>query len=347
MSRSKSSLAVAQAALLLTLLVAGPARSEPPPEPDPHAHHHTARADAHAPIGVMVDHTHAAGEVMLSYRYSRMTMTGNRDGTDRVSLQDVLAQYPVAPRSMDMEMHMFGLMYAPIDQLTLALMVPYTRLSMEHTTRMGVDFTTKTDGLGDIRLSGLVPVLATPDHKLHLSLGLSFPTGSIDERGRTPAGNVQLPYPMQLGSGTFDLLPGATYLGSAEAWSWGGQLLGDIRLGENSADYRLGHGYELTGWLSRSWLPWLSTAFRLDWRQWGNYEGADPDLNPRVVPTADPSLRAGRRLDALLSVNFLVTNGVLAGNRFGVEVGVPIYQRLTGPQLEADWRLIAGWQYAF
>ena len=185
MSRSKSSPAVAQAALLLTLLVAGPALSEPPPEPDPHAHHHTARADAHAPIGVMVDHTHAAGEVMLSYRYSRMTMTGNRDGTDRVSLQDVLAQYPVAPRSMDMEMHMFGLMYAPIDQLTLALMVPYTRLSMEHTTRMGVDFTTKTDGLGDIRLTGLVPVLATPEHKLHLSLGLSFPTGSIDERGQT------------------------------------------------------------------------------------------------------------------------------------------------------------------
>lgn len=46
-------------------------------------------------------------------------------------------------------------------------------------------------------------------------------------------------------------------------------------------------------------------------------------------------------------MNFLVTRGVLRDNRFGIEAGIPIYQRLTGPQLEADYRLIAGWQYAF
>jgi hypothetical protein len=66
-----------------------------------------------------------------------------------------------------------------------------------------------------------------------------------------------------------------------------------------------------------------------------------------MVPTADPDLRAGRRLDALLGASFRVGRGPLAGNRFAVDVGWPVFQSLRGPQLEADWRLVAGWQYGF
>ena len=49
-------------------------------------------------------------------------------------------------------------------------------------------------------------------HKFHLNLGVSLLTGSTDERDDTPAlANALLPYTMQLGSGTFDVLTGATY----------------------------------------------------------------------------------------------------------------------------------------
>ena len=34
------------------------------------------RPDAHAPIGVMAEHTHSAGEFMLSYRFAVMNMAG-------------------------------------------------------------------------------------------------------------------------------------------------------------------------------------------------------------------------------------------------------------------------------
>ena len=81
------------------------------------------RPDRHAPIGVMGDHTHKAGEFMLSYRYMRMRMGGMRDGDDRVSASSVLGDYIVAPKSMDMNMHMFGAMVAPVDGVTLMLMV--------------------------------------------------------------------------------------------------------------------------------------------------------------------------------------------------------------------------------
>ena len=55
----------------------------------------------------------------------------------------------VAPLKMDMDMHMLGAMYAPSDNLTLNIMVPYVKNSMDHVTRMGVEFETVGEGLGD------------------------------------------------------------------------------------------------------------------------------------------------------------------------------------------------------
>ena len=50
-------------------------------ENDPKASH----AMDHAPIGVMADHRHKKGEVMLSYRYMNMDMDGSRIGTNSAS----------------------------------------------------------------------------------------------------------------------------------------------------------------------------------------------------------------------------------------------------------------------
>jgi len=183
------------------------------------------RPASHAPIGVMGDHTHSKGEVMFSYRYMRMGMNGLRDNDDRISRSRVLQDFPVTPTKMDMEMHMFGTMYAPIDRLTIMLMVPYVLLEMDHATRTGVNFTTRSEGIGDVRAAALIDLWQDDGHKIHANLGLSFPTGSIREKDRTPANagaQVRIPYPMQIGSGSFDLLPGLTYNGYEGAISWGG-----------------------------------------------------------------------------------------------------------------------------
>ena len=39
------------------------------------------RPDSHAPIGIMGDHYHKTGEIMLSYRCMHMSMAGNRNTT--------------------------------------------------------------------------------------------------------------------------------------------------------------------------------------------------------------------------------------------------------------------------
>jgi len=318
---------------------------------DPEAHHHeVARPDDHAPIGVMGDHMHAAGEWMVSYRYMKMHMDGNRDGTSGESQADVLEDFMVAPDEMDMEMHMLGFMYAPRDYLTLMVMVPFVKNTMDHTTRMGAEFETESTGLADISATALIKLWRNEDHDVHLNAGLSFPTGTISTRDDTPAeDNAVIPYPMQLGSGTLDLLPGITYNGRHEDFSWGGQARGTVRLGKNKQNYRKGNDYLLTGWGAYQLADSVSAGLRMQYKQWFNYKSSDDRITgPMImVPTADPDRRAGKRLELGPSVNLLVPHSAFEGVRLGFEMLFPLVRDLDGPQLETDWTLTVGLQYAF
>jgi hypothetical protein len=310
----------------------------------------SARPDGHAPLGVMGDHTHERGEVMVSYRFMPMRMTGNRDGTDELPAASVLARFPVAPLRMQMSMHMVGAMVAPSERLTLMGMLPIIDRAMDHRTRAGGQFATSAAGVGDIKLAALLRLFNRDGQAMHVNLGLSVPTGAIDETDVTPASAPSaavLPYPMQLGSGTWDVTPGVTLLGQTDRWSWGAQGLATLRVGENDRGYRLGHRGLGTGWVARRFNGWVSASARLEGTAWGDIHGADAALVPMMVPTADPDLRGGGRLDVGVGVNFEVASDTLHGQRLALEVLTPLWQHLDGPQLERDWELVVGWQYAF
>ena len=311
--------------------------------------HDTARADAHAPIGVMADHVHGAGEWMVSLRYMRMEMDGMRDGTTSLSAQEVLDQvYDATPLSMSMEMWMLGGMWAPSDSLTLMAMAPYLSNTMDirRSPMMGGgEFTTDSAGLGDIRLSGLVPVLQEESGtRVHVEAGISLPTGSITERHDTLMDpNVKLPYPMQLGSGTYDLVLGATAVRQFETPSFGGQLRGIVRTGDNSEGYRLGDQWNATAWGAYALSEAASASLRLAWQTRGNIDGSDDDLAQMNVPTADRSNQGGDRLDVGLGVNGTLGNGW----RLAAEALVPVHQDLDGPQMENELTWILGVQLSF
>lgn len=311
------------------------------------------RADDHAPIGVMGEHMHKKGEFMLSYRFMRMRMRGNRDGTNGLSPSDVLARgFMATPTDMDVDMHMFGAMYAPIDPLTLMLMLPYVEKSMDHVTAMGGRFRTDSDGIGDLKFTGLVRLWQNEMHHFHLNAGFGFPTGSIDKKDSVPVPMMgfqkrRLPYPMQIGSGSYSVIPGVTYTGKTERWSWGAQALGTIYLDSNDHHYRVGDRFEGTAWLQRSWFKWLSTSARLKGSVWGDYSGADRSLNPAAVPTADPDRRGGSQIDLAPGVSLVLPLGPLGEHRLALEALLPVYRDLNGPQLENDWMLTVGWQKAW
>ena len=331
------------------------------------------QADGHASIGVMGDHMHAKGEWMLSYRYMRMEMKDNLDGSSSISPEEIVTtvanpffgqpmQPPtlrVVPTEMTMDMHMFGAMYAPTDWLTLMLMGSYIKKDMDHLTFMGPvgttvlgGFTTRSSGFGDTKVGGLIRLHEDDIHHFHLNAGLSLPTGSLTEKddvlaptGATPT--LRLPYPMQLGSGTFDLLPGITYTAKSGNAGWGAQYSAVIRLeDENNEAYSLGDEHRLTAWGSYLWKSWISTSARLAGQTIDKIDGQDPDI-VAPVQTADPNNQGGERVDILLGVNLIGQTGTIAGHRVAFEFGVPIYEHLNGPQLETDWTFTIGYQKAF
>lgn len=331
-----------------------------------------SRADSHAPIGVMGDHMHHKGEWMLSYRFMTMEMKGNRKGSSSISRNEIATTEPnpffgipgqpptlrVVPTEMTMEMHMFGAMYTPTDWLTLMLMGSYISKSMDHVTYQGPvgtnvlgEFTTRSSGLGDTKLSGLIRLYNDDTHHMHLNAGISFPTGTITTRDDilTPMGtrpSVRLPYPMQIGSGTYDFLPGLTYIGKSGKIGWGTQYSGVIRIeDENDEDYSLGNEHRITAWGSYLWKPAISTSARIAGQTIDDIDGQDSNIiGP--VQTADPNNQGGERADLLLGVN-MAGQSNLKGHRIALEFGAPIYQHLNGPQLETDWILTTGYQLAF
>ena len=335
---------------------------------------HAARADAHGPIGVMGDHRHHEGELMLSYRYMRMQMEGNLIGDNSVSPNTIVTTVPnrffgmpmqpptlrIVPTEMNMDMQMLGAMFGVTDTVTLMGMVPIINKDMHLRTYKGAmgtnvlgDFDTHTDGLGDVSLSALIGLYdqkaPQAEQHLNLMLGLSSPTGSITETGRvlTPMGQtpiVRLPYAMQLGSGTWDFLPGITYTDRRGNLSFGAQYRGWVRMEDkNDEGYRLGDLHQVTGWAQYEWAPWVSNSIRLAYQTQDSIHGIDPEI-VGPVQTANPDFYGGDRLDLLFGVNLIGQRGAICGHRLAAEFGVPVYQNLNGPQMQTDWTLTVGWQ---
>lgn len=339
---------------------------------------HDVYADDHAPIGVMADHAHKKGEVMLSFRYMRMAMSGSQIGTDTVSPDTIVTTVPnrfagmpgqpptlrIVPPNMRADMYMLGAMYAPSDAVTLLVMGSYVEKKMDHVTYqggMGTDvldsFTTNPKAIGDTKVAALLPLLghpaATADSRDELTLkaGVSMPTGKIGRTAQilTPLGmtpTVRVPYMMQTGTGTWDLEPALTYKARRGRMGYGVQVTGSIHLGSNDAGYRFGDVYEGTAWASYRPQPWISLSARARARTTGAVKGIDPAIiGP--VQTANPDFQGGQRLDLIGGINLVATHGPLVGHRLGIELGAPVYQDLNGPQMAADWTLTVGWQKAF
>jgi hypothetical protein len=296
------------------------------------------------PINVLGSHTHLAGEFMFGYRYTFQKFEGNLDGTREVSADEVLQDFHLNHTFMDMHMQMYDVMYAPSDHWTVMAMGHYMSMDMGHVDVHGESFISRSSGVGDTQLLAFYNVLGDPrgsGHRLILKGGLSLPTGSIDER----SAKGPLEYMMQLGSGTYDFLPGLTYIGGSSRWSWGGQAAATVRTGKNSREYRLGNRYQLGSWAHYKVTDWLSPSVRVDWKEWGNVNGADPELDPMTNPAFDATRQRGRRLDLLAGLNFYVPEGRWKGLRFGVEGGVPVYQELAGPNLKSSWMLSLSLSY--
>ena len=94
------------------------------------------RADMAPPAGITGGMSPKRGVFMPQLRHMHMRMQGMRNGTDDLSAAEVLADFPVTPRAMDVDMLMLGAMYGVTDDISVMAMIPYLWKSMDHLTRM-------------------------------------------------------------------------------------------------------------------------------------------------------------------------------------------------------------------
>jgi hypothetical protein len=337
-------------------------------------HQEHATHAGHGPHGSHIHHQHSKGGFMLELRYMRMDMEGLLDGTDSVDTRDISGAqmsptgpmkdprfpYMMAPTEMTMDMVMAMAMYGFTDRLTGMVMLNYLSNEMDMVMHMymptgmpmgDMTGTMETSGLGDTRIGAMYNI----NKKFMGSLALSLPTGSIDEKTdmimtgtnivtgatmRTENLGMQAPYGMQLGSGTYDLIPSVTYKDEKGNSGWGSQFEYTFRIGENDNEYSLGDEAELTAWYVHKVGSFVHLSGRLDYLSWQGIEGQDPNLNPMMAPTSDPDATGGQRMDLLVGIT-----GVFGGHRIGLEVGKPVYQDLNGPQMETDLVWSLGYQF--
>ena len=304
-----------------------------------------SRPDSHAPIGVMGEHAHKTGEWMLSYRFMAMDMRGLQSGTTVLETANVLKDFMTVPTQMDMKMHMLSAMFAPHNKITIMAMTNYQQRHMEmegahdHTTSHHDHPVSKHEmssaGIGDVKLESLLTLWKTDHFNFIGNIGVSLPTGSIEQIGM---GENILPYPMQLGSGSFEGRPGVTLFGNHGYWSYGSQLRGTFPLHTNSSEYRHGNTVNATAWSALQISDWLSFGGRLLLSHSGQITGSHPNLNTNMSPSHRPDFRGGTQLHVAISSNLMVPNGKpLAGQRIAVEFTMPVYQNHTGTQLKKEW----------
>jgi len=313
----------------------------------------SSRPDGHAPASITLDHGHHKGEMMFSYRYMPMFMCGMLDGAVSISDDDVYNRmYMSSPQSMQMQMHMLGMMYAPSDRITLMVMANYIDNDMNLESLMGMDFSTASSGFGDLAIGSLIQIINKKKQSVHANIGLSLPTGNIDQRGNTPTmENIQLAYPMQLGSGTFDVVSGVTYLGQQDKISWGAQCLYTYRIGENSFGYALGNKLIGNTWAAYKVNELFSFSASASYEHYGAINGASYEIEmpgsmmPMMMPMFNTANSGNKRLNMGVGCNIYLSEGIFKNLRFGVEAKLPVWQKVNGIQMNQSFALSTTIQY--
>jgi hypothetical protein len=281
--------------------------------------------------------------IKVSLSYGRMI--GLRRGTSNRSTKDALGQYMMVPRSMDMYMGNVAVGYAFSDRFFAGVMGMYMNKDMEMIRRDGRRSSMYSQGVGDTMLMTKTLLYAddylVPRNQVSLLLGVSVPTGSINQDER----DVLSPYSMQLGSGTFDPFVGVLYQGSRTPFWWGVNISYLGRLYENYKSYNLGDEFRCDLYSFYQVRHDLVAELQIKGKYVGDIEGqarqieqgdghmmGNPNM-PFMSNLYDPDNYGGTTADLTVGLQWQPFHNHIINAQFSV----PIYQNLHGTQLERDY----------
>jgi hypothetical protein len=304
---------------------------------------------------------------------SYMRMDGLASGTHDLDAASLLGSpgaglYMAVPDSMDMTMVNLSAGYSFTDDFFAGLMFMWMdkRMDMTFNTAMATatgqpGYTMTSQGMGDTMLMTKYRLFADdpliPTRQASLLVGVSLPTGSINEKnGDHPLAvrkGESLPYGMQLGSGTFDPTLGLLYQGSASPWWWGANVTGTWRLYDNPRNYRLGNRQGLDLYAMRQFRADALWDVQVNAAHEGDIGGVmddyasgasghatpgDPTSGP-MTPLWRTTSYGGTKVHATAGLQWQPRQFQILDLAFQV----PVYQNLNGPQLQDDWRVMLTW----
>jgi hypothetical protein len=321
------------------------------------------------PMGIFCDNNLAQGKLGLSITPNFARFSGLLIGSRRVSNEFVVSTVPfflnpsqkvrIVPQHIDFATVVVGLRYGVTNDFELIFNTGWVGKKLDTRVWQGTSGITPlgdnypgTSSIVDTTVSGVYRIYQDDIQRIQVSVGFSFPTGvntATFYNFLTPNGtrrDIRGFYGMQLGTGTFDILPGAVYAGYLGSWSWGVSYRARLPLDENPEGYRWGNLQEINGWAGYTWTPGLTTTFRVSGSTQGHIEGFDPQINGPAVP-ANPLFYGGQRVE-------LFGGASISGKLIGIEnalilfeAGAPVYQNLNGPQIEKNWQAGMSVRYKF
>ncbi len=298
------------------------------------------------PLNIPGGGTPEPHEFRIKTNLNWMRMVGLRRGTHNRSRTDALKQYAIVPKYMDMFMGNFSVGYAFSDRFFLGAMGMYVNKDMSMINRANRKARMQSQGIGDTMLMTKTLVYADdhlfPTNQVSILLGVSIPTGSIDQDER---GGL-LPYSMQLGSGTFDPFVGILYEGSRTPYWWGVNISYLSRLYENYKSYNLGDKFQFDLYGMYQIRHNLVAELQFN----GQYEG-DIDGQAREIQQGgtghmmgnpnrpfgsnlfDPDNYGGTKLDVKFGMQWQPFHNHI----LNAQISFPLFQNLHGTQLEQEF----------
>lgn len=307
-----------------------------------------------SPAGIMISHSHPKDGWMFNYTYMNMLMKKNLSGTEKISIEDIFNRnYSMAAEKMKMDMHMIMAMYGITGRLTVMMMASYNVNSMNmqsyatghvhggSNADASLFHTHSSGGFGDVKLWALYKIGNGEGSSLVLSAGLNMPTGDINVEAGEHAlfpGQRQS-YMMQLGTGSFDLMPGLTYYKRTGKLAWSAQALMNIRPFENENGYRQGSDVTFNIWSAYSFNSSFSASFRGEIFNGDVISGRDPMISTLAEPDANPVNHGGIKGNTYAGFNYYLNKGLLHDTKLGIEFGIPVYQNVKGVQMSTAYSL--------
>ncbi len=319
------------------------------------------------PIGLLASCYVEKNKWSFNYSFSDNHHKGNKMGTEKVTNDFVFTQSGnmMSPLKMNMKTHLFTAMYGISNRLSamatfgiktnMMNMKPMPAYLAEELT--GMDMSTmkmptfcNAYGFGDTKLYLFYNAIKKCNFDIIIGGGINIPTGSITKNGPTIIGSSKrLAYSMQLGSGTFDLIPNISCVGQHNFWAYGAEAIANITPSTNRLGYSYGNQFNLNTWISYSFLKIFSATARIKGTSQGDIFGFDPALYQmrNNDPTDNPNNYGGKTAIAFAGLNFDIYNENEKYLGVKLECGMPLYQNLNGIQMRTSSTFQLGINFSY